>query len=221
VRVAGRPSWRFSEKADAMQHAALYVRDAAGLDVPGAPDLPPPLAGVVPDRRSTLEPGLRSAAAAQWRRWWRDVLAWTGEEHDPAGHPDLADWAGERERGLHRIGAPPDFDGLRDRPELREAVVALYAEGRDWADEPLRRSRPPEGTACFPYDAIRRCAEDVIADRRVSPEDVSARAFLLAVQGPWWSVVAPGVLLCAQATLDDATATERALWAAFASALER
>jgi hypothetical protein len=55
MQFEGTTSWRFAVSAgDERPHLALFVRDAVGLRVADSPDVPPKLAGVVPDHRDLL-----------------------------------------------------------------------------------------------------------------------------------------------------------------------
>ena len=210
VREAGTPSWRFEESEGSLLHLALAVRDAAGLPVAEGPAVPPPL--VDPPAPVVLGDPERRAAGRQWTGWWTALLGFqvrsterAAADLEPVGLRFLTD--------LDAIGAPPDFAGLGDRPELRGAAVAVA--GGPW--DRRRHHERPEGT--FGYELVRQVAEDVAFDRRVSPDRVTGAAVVLDVRGTWWHAPAPGVVLCSRAVTADPRTAHRVLREALESGL--
>lgn len=139
MRVAGQPSWRFSygNGSAAGLHGALFVRDAAGLAVAAGPDVPPPLApgwlpGAAPAGLAVVGGAERAAAAGQWLRWWRQLVADKTDEarsRPPAGGDQGAvmDWLRGRAAREEAAFDPPEFASLASAPELRAAAVASYS----------------------------------------------------------------------------------------------
>ena len=73
----GSSSWRFEHDAGRGQflNLALFVRDAADLPVPSSADIPPRLAGEIPDCSAVLSPdeGAKVARLAEVWAMARDV----------------------------------------------------------------------------------------------------------------------------------------------------
>ena len=210
MQEVGPASWRFEESEGSLLHLALGVRDAGSLPVADGPAVPPPLVDAPPP--VVLGEVERQAAGEQWTGWWTALLEFQVRRTDratagrePQGTRLLAD--------LDALGAPPDFAGLGDRPELRRTVVAVAADPWDRR----RRPEPPGGT--FGYELVRQVAEDVAFDRAVSPDRVTGAAVVLDVQGPWWHALAPGVVLCSRAATRDLRTAHRVLREAFESGL--
>jgi hypothetical protein len=139
MRFAGRPSWRFGHGNGSVSdlHFWLFVRDTAGLSVPAAPDVPPPLApgwlvGGPPAGLMTVRSAARATAASQWLAWWRRLVAGKVDEtrsRQPAGSDTAAvmDWLSGRAGREDASFDPPEFASLASAPELRAAVAASYA----------------------------------------------------------------------------------------------
>jgi hypothetical protein len=138
MRFADRPSWRFGHGDGSVSdlHFSLFVRDAAGLAVPVAPDVPPPLAPSwladgPPPGLMTVSSAARATAASQWLGWWRRLVADMLDEtrsRPPAGGDTAAvmDWLRGRATRQDASFDPPDFVSLASAPELRAAVAASY-----------------------------------------------------------------------------------------------
>lgn len=210
MQEVGPASWRFDESEGTLLHLALGVRDAGALPVADGPSVPPPL--VDAPAPVVLGDAERRAAGRQWTGWWTALLDFqvrsmgrTAADREPQGIRFLAE--------LDALGAPPDFAGLGDRPELRRTAVAVAADPWDRR----RRPEPPEGT--FGYELVRQVAEDVAFDRGVSPDRVTGAAVVLDVQGPWWHALAPGVVLCSRAATQDPRTAHAVLRHAFESGL--
>ncbi|MFD1505911.1 hypothetical protein FE374_00090 [Georgenia yuyongxinii] len=105
----------FTDPADLV--LALYLRDAAGLDV--AQDFPP-LDGHVPRWDARWDTRQRRAAQTQWLSWWEDLL-----DHRPD------------DRDVRVDG--PDFPGSAGTPELQAAQVALFPAALRW--QSVRRAQ--------------------------------------------------------------------------------
>lgn len=209
----GVPSWRFEESEGDLLALALAVRDACGLPVPGGPAVPPPLVDALP-AVGDLTAEERQEAARQWAVWWADLVQLVVRRIDSGRDdpPDLASWAADRAT----VGAPPDFAGLVDRPELRRAVRATVAALDTRPDRP-----PAAPLATFAYDLVRQVAEDVAFDRAVSPDRVTGAAVVLDVRGPWWHEAGTGVVLCSRAAAQDPAAAHQVLRRAYESGLRR
>jgi hypothetical protein len=214
-------SWRFAQSAgDQMPHAALFVRDALGLSLPTDAAVPPRLSGMVPDHRARLSVADRVKAEEQWVSWCKALLGieLRRQEEPPHGDHRARSAALRAERG--QAGAPPDFAALADRPALRRAVVATFDEALRWINELHhgQEYRPEERG--FPYHLVRRVAEEVAFDRSVPAERVRGTALVLAVEGEWWHLSAPGVVVCSVAAAEDPRTGHLVLRRAFESALQ-
>ena len=197
MREVGRESWGFRASTPELLHHALFVRDACRLPVPPGDGVPPPLAGPVPDRRPVLADPECEQAGADWTGWWQSLLgdAAVGRDGETA--------------------APPDFDGLADRPALQKATVALHREAGLWAAKHL----VPAGQTPFEWSLMAEVATDVAFDRGVGVGRVNASALVLDVQGPWWALLSPGVVVCSRAAASDRRTGHLILRRAFESGL--
>jgi hypothetical protein len=221
MQVAGRSSWRFEENDAGDLHLALFARDAAGLQVLPAPDIPPPLSVVIDQRLATVP--APAAAASQWVTWWRGLVGFQAAEalppHRPRRAEDMHAWmAAKRERRLAAFD-PPQFESLASMPELRSVASATFAaDGR-----PLLHREPPARVppGVFDYGAVRAAAEGAIAEFGVDPGEIDGTVHVLDVQGPWSCLAAPGYALCSPEVAADAAAAARLLRAVFASRLGR
>jgi hypothetical protein len=139
MQVRGRPSWRFGYGNGSVLdlNGSLFVRDAAGLPVPAAPDVPPPLApdwlvGGPPAGLAAVTTAARATAAGQWLTWWRRLVAAKVDEtqaRPPAGGDTAAmmDWLRARAGRENAAFDPPEFASLASAPELRAAAAASCA----------------------------------------------------------------------------------------------
>ncbi len=205
VRLAGTSSWRLDVKHGYLVELALFVREAAGLDVVGLAADVPSLIGAVPDVTGALDAGVRRDAVDQWRRWWGQILdlEFRDRQHD----------RGDRAHARRRIAAheavcdPPTFEALADRPALRAAARASFAAFKQW--ESARPSSERDGMSGSPLDwsVMKQTAEDVAFDRQVDLGAVQASVAVLPVRGIWWHRVSPGCVLCStDAAADPVTA---------------
>lgn len=213
------PSWRFPEGIQEESLTALFVRDATGMDVNVAAGVavPPHLEGELPDRSALLDPAGRTATEAAWADWWLAVIAHEVRMHqgaDDSVGPRIpprhsAEWMRQRAAEHRAVFDPPEFHALADRPGLRTAVSATFAEATRWANAQRRALlRPPTGRhSQFDYEMIREVAEQTARRHRVNPATVRACAIVLPVAGNWWHRFAPGAVLCSvHAARDSATA---------------
>lgn len=128
-------------------------------------------------------------------------------------------WQHSVRAGLRQVGDPWHLEVFADRPELGHLVETLFLDGCRWAEKPRRAMSFPGGGTQLAHEVVRRTADDFASERQISPELVSASVFLLAVQGGWWEVVAPGVVLCSSSAAVDATLARTLLRAGFDSRL--
>src|SRR5699024_5482659 len=140
MKLAGSRSWRFAAEASALAHLALRVRDAAGLQVPQAGDVPPPLAE--PPQPVTAELDLDPVlAGADWLTWWRELVALEG--HRQLLRPDQVtpSWRAvtrDLEARQKHLAHPPRFEGLSDRPGLQAAARAVGRTPHGWVHRQLQ-----------------------------------------------------------------------------------
>jgi hypothetical protein len=219
MQIAGRPSWRFEEDDAGNLHLALFARDAAGLEVPPALDIPPPLSGVI--ERRLVPPS--AAAAGQWATWWRGLIRFEAGEAVPSRRLGPGDdpnaWLEAMRERYVAVFDPPEFESLVSMPELRATVRATFAaDGR-----PLLRREPPAGMppGAFDYGVVRGAAESVIAEFDVDPGEIDGTVHVLDVQGAWSYLASPGYALCSAQSAADPSAAAALLRTVFASRLGR
>ena len=136
MKLAGSPSWTFRHGIAQLPHAAVYVRDAAGLQPPPDAVLPPRLGVPEHQRRDVLDQRRRAEAGAHWLRWWRGLV--TAEATDRGNGGEIIQhsfWPGDDGTiaGL----------GPGNQSALRQAVAAAFADGCRWRP-PYRK---PSGRA--------------------------------------------------------------------------
>jgi hypothetical protein len=115
----------------------------------------------------------------------------------------------------------PGLDVLADRPELREAVRTSYEDAGRWQPDRARevaRERPMP--AEFGQDAFRPIAESLTERFGVAAERLRAGVLVVAVEGQWSLLAAPGVLCCSPATVADSSQYWALVEKAFVSGLE-
>ena len=95
---------------------------------------------------------------------------------------------------------------------MHHAVVETWLEAHDWVGQRRLDFPGEQPERCFLYRLIRQTAEDVAFDRSVVVGDVRARAVVLDVEGGWWHLLAPGIVLCSMAeTAEPVTCGDTAL----------
>jgi hypothetical protein len=211
MKRAGSPSWTFRHGIAPLPHAAVYVRDATGLQPPPDPVLPPGLGVPEDERREVLDEDGRAEAGAQWLRWWRGlVTAEAIERSSPGEAIQHSFWPGDHGRiaGL----------GPGDQSALQQAVAAAFDDGCSW----FHRWRPPAPQterACFEWHLVRDVAEDVARRHQVSPGAVRGTAVVLRAEGNWWAGFGSSVTACSLACAQDPQTARDVLLEAFESGL--
>jgi len=222
MQHAGSASWRFAEGIEQLPLVALFVRDAARLDVPASPVNPPRLEGDLPDHSALRDSERRATAGAFWTGWWQAVVAQDVRQRQ--GTPDGIDqraWFRQRADENRAVFDPPELTSLADRPALREVVRTTFEEALRWADARRRTLLFPSAGrhGQFDYDTTRSVAEEVARRHRVSPGAVRACAVVLPVEGNWWQRFAPGAVLCSVNAARDPAMARTVLADAFESGL--
>ncbi len=219
VKRAGSESWRFAEDLGQIPHAMLFVRDALRLDTGSGTGIPPRLAGEIPDRSSLLDSAVRAEAARQWAAWWRGVIG-----AEPSAHlgPGTVDPAGQRQvLENYRQIVDPTVRGtsLAGWSVLQPAAEALFTEGCRWADAARQPLLPPARMrpGMFDWHLVRDTAEAVAAEAGVGVIDGSVS--LLLVEGTWWELAAPQLVLCSVAAVEDPQVARAILHRVFTSGL--
>ena len=209
MRLAGSRSWRFAAEASALAHLALRVRDAAGLQVPEAGDVPPPLEE--PPQPVTAELDLDPVlAGADWLTWWRELVALEG--HRQLLRPDqvTTSWRAvsrELEARQKHLAHPPRFEGLADRPGLQAAARAVGRTPRGLVDRQLQAER--HSRALIDWPVVTETVHQVATETGTPVHRLNGAALVLLVQGRWWRQVGPGLVLCSvHAAGDQRTAAE-------------
>ena len=219
MQIAGRTSWRFEESDGGNLDRALFARDAARLEIPPAPDIPPPLSSTI-DRQ--LAPP-STAAAGQWAVWWRGLIRFQAGEAAPSRRigpeDDVHAWLeATRERHLAAFD-PPAFESLASMPELRAVASATFAADGRWLMHREPPDRNPAGV--IDYHVVRAAAEGAIAEFAVDPGEIDGTVHVLDVQRAWSYLAAPGYALCSVGVAADAAAAAVLLRTVFASRLGR
>jgi hypothetical protein len=213
----GRSSWRFAIDVSELLHAALFVRDAVRLPVAGGTDIPPRLEGDVPDLASRLAPEVRGEAAGAWSVWWETLLELELRKDRIAGDRDQM---GDFHRHMSQTVDAPDWSSLDNRPALQAAVRLAFADGARWAGsalEPLKM--PDQKRPTFRWAWVRDGAKHVAGDHAVGIGDVHGSAKVLLVEGSWWVVPRPGVVLCSVLAAEEENIARQILRDVFESAV--
>jgi hypothetical protein len=222
VQHAGSRSWRFAEGLEQLPIVALFVRDAAELDVPWFAGLPPRLDDMPPHHSPALTPDQRAEAGVQWVAWWHAVLAQAARHEQ--GSPidvDQRDWIRRMLAETSDLFDPPDFTSLTDNAALRAAMRTYSAAGLRWADARRRALLLPRGGSPgqFDYALTRQVAEQIARRHHVDSSAVQACAILLPVHGTWWHRLQPGVVVSSVAAARDPATARSILNDAFESGL--
>lgn len=216
MHVAGRPSWRFEENDAGDLHAALFIRDASGLALFAAPDIPPPLLAAVERRHAFADSA--AAAADQWAAWWRRLVGFQAEEAQPPHRlgrgEDVHAWLRASAERYTVVFDPPNFGSLALMPELRLLAAETLADGQQ-----LDRREPRDPAGAFDYQVVRAAAEAAIAEFGVSAGEIDGTVHVLDVQGAWSFLAGPGYALCSSATAADPLSAALLLRTVFASRL--
>jgi hypothetical protein len=172
MSFAGESSWRASEGMPQALMTALYLRDAAGLDVHVNTVVPPLEPHVDLDARLALY--ATGPAARDWTDWWESLL-------DP--HPEIS--------GVPLLVLDPivsaDVSG-----DLRWLIDAGYHDAQAWLSERSRtyaqeRIHSPHSDRIL-ITHITRAAEQRLG-RRAAP--FRFRVSVLPVEGAWGRRVRP------------------------------
>jgi len=199
-----------------MPHLALFVRDALGLPIPAAPEVPPRLLEPPPDRLDLLSDDERQVAGQDWALWWTTVLRLPAPSMGADPGQGLEAWRARQESA----GTPPAFEALADRAALHRVVVQAFPQAHGWVNR-LDRGVGGGRTGWFPFELVRQVAEDVAFDRSVDVGDVRASAQLLAVEGNWWQLIGPGTAVCSVGAASEPAVARQVLRQAFVSGLPR
>ena len=218
MRFKGSASWRLSVDQPQSLDIALFVRDAVGLVPPQAADVPPALAVQISDHTAVLTDAAQIEAGEQWLGWWRRLIA-----HAFAPRPVLETEEDMVARGRRRIDEyqrimdPPDFESLADAPALRTAASATFMAASGWLGA---NRRPVAGPLLPDHALVRAVVDELIAERRVRPDQLDAAVVVLNVVGAWSYLPRPGAVCCSAGVMNDPMAARAALREAFVSGLD-
>jgi hypothetical protein len=222
VHRQGSDSWRFGHGDMGYLHTALFVRDAARLPVVPSADMPPRLAGAVPDCTDVLRPGGRSAAGQQWVAWWHRLVGQAVREARqswtplPAGTDpdDFEARIRHRFAGRKDVFDPPGFGSLAGVQPLHSVVTATFEFSRRWSSHQPGSSGELDR---FPWPLVRDAAESTAADLGIPVGELNGYADVLEVGGLWSYLAGPGCALCSAAVASDPPAAARLLREVFRS----
>jgi hypothetical protein len=227
----GSLSWQFGHGDMGYLHTALFVRDAARLPVAASADIPPRLAGDVPDCADVLPSDERAAAAQQWVVWWQRLVGQAVREARQSVTPFPAgtDPDDFQARMRHRFGGredvfdPPGFGSLAGMQPLQSAVTATFESSRGWSSYQPGRTGEAErfsrGDASLERASplVRDAAESTAADLGIPVNELTGYADVLEVEGLWSYIAGPGSALCSAELACDPIAAARLLREVFSS----
>ena len=201
MRRRGSMSWRFEEQVDPLLHAALYAREALGLEVQSVASAPPLLMSTPTTAQGVLSGVERGEASGMWLRWWQHLVQVRVEAAQ-----EMAAGTWESDSGVRH---PDDMWPTGGGGPLRRAVDALEEEARSWVRDGPRS--PSERRSCFTQDQVELAVRQASSERHVPVGSLSVVVFVLAVRGVWWHNWSPGVLLCSTSMSKDTDAAQTAL----------
>lgn len=213
----GSASWKFGHGDMGFLSAALLVRDAAKLPVSAASDIPPRLAGNVPDCHDVLSPTEQGAAGGQWILWWRQLVGQAVREAqqkwDAPPSDDFEAVIQHRFGGREQVFDPPEFASLVAMEPLRSAVRPVLARPRERSNS----QRHAEDPTIFAWHLVRDVADRTAADLGVPVGELHGYADVLDVEGVWWHIAGPGAVLCSTEAARDPSAAASVLRDVFSS----
>jgi hypothetical protein len=118
------PSWQITIDEPEDLHLALFVRDAAGLEVDAVPGVPGPLTRG-PRAQFSVPESEHTGVLLDWGQWWRAMV--NAHQAADIGRSGETSAAGRMMRQRALVGSPPFFEGLAHAPALRALVVEVYA----------------------------------------------------------------------------------------------
>jgi hypothetical protein len=217
MQLKGAPSWRLSVgDGHSVEQFMLFVRDAAMLQVPSDPVVPPQLLGTVA-RTIEFDPDEQRGVGAQWLSWWRDAVGLAVTRHHQNGQEGGRPNGRQRIADLQAVSDPPLFTALSERLALQRAARASIEEFRLWPSTTRRRVTTARPAEQLEWALMKQVAEDVAFDHAVSLDRVRATITVLPVEGLWWRQIAPGVVFCSSAAVADRGTAHALLREAFDS----
>ncbi|WP_417233465.1 hypothetical protein [Arthrobacter sp.] len=140
--------WQVSAQSHGPMLLALYVRDLAGIEHRGAPEIAP-LAPLVKPRAAAEVPEYRTAELRQeWQDWWHRILH---------GGPEV-----------EAMFAPPGFPYFADSPTLQRLLRAHYGSALSWSRDRLAEYN--QISSEHHASGRRRLLEEMIAERALELE---------------------------------------------------
>jgi hypothetical protein len=141
---------------------ALYVRDLAGIEHPGSPEIAP-LAPVVKPHAAGEVSGYRAAELRQeWQDWWHRIL-----HQDPA---------------VDGMFSPPGFPYFADSPTLQRILRAHYGSALSWSRE--RQAEYTQVSSEHHASGRRRLLEEMIIERALELDRAPRTMHLKMVELP-------------------------------------
>lgn len=154
--------WHVSAQSHGQMLLALYVRDLAGIEHPGAPEIAP-LAPLVKPHAAGEASGYRTGELRQeWQDWWHRIL-----NHDP---------------GIEGMFSPPGFPYFDDSPTLQRILRAHYGSALSWSRE--RLAEYSRVSSDHHASGRRQLLEEMIADRALELERAPRPMHLKMVELP-------------------------------------
>lgn len=206
----GKPSWRFASQRSQTLHALLFIRDVLRLHVDGVEGTPPLVE--VEAEIAAMNASDRADAAQQWPSWWHTIVAWEAKQAAPLEDEDIRERLQRMAAEAAQIIDPPSWASLSDRPALRVAAQRCFDEGLRWRRPSTRRD-----STGLPWQLVQEVADALIQELDISPDALKGCALLLDVNGLWWHLESPGVVLCSTAVAEDRETSVAVLRAAFRS----
>lgn len=113
--------WNVSADIDKEMLLALYIRDLAAIEPPGAPCLAPLVPRVKPAAARELDGNASGELRQEWQSWWERILS-------------------NRQSAMD-IHEEPDFADFSDSPSLQHLLRAHYGNAYTWTQNRLGEYR--------------------------------------------------------------------------------
>lgn len=154
--------WQVSAHSHGQMLLALYVRDLAGIEHSGAPEIAPLAPPVKPHAAAEVS-GYRTAELRQeWQDWWHRIV-----RDDPT---------------VQDTFSPPEFPDFADSPTLQRILRAHYGSALSWSRE--RQAEYTQVSSEHRASGRRRVLEEMITERTLELDRAPHAMHLKLVELP-------------------------------------
>lgn len=154
--------WKVSAHTHGQMLLALYVRDLAGIEHTGSPEVAPLAPPVKPHAAAEVS-GYRAAELRQeWQDWWHRIV-----RRDPT---------------VDGTFSPPGFPYFADSPTLQRILRAHYGSALSWSRE--RQSEYTQVSSEHHASGRRRLLEEMLTERALELERAPRPMHLKMVELP-------------------------------------